>query len=927
MMFFCLMVITAFSQENQTKTSILVRGNCEMCKTAIENAVSTEPSATGEWNIKTKVLNLNFNKKKTSLQKIMRRVAQAGYDNQLYTADDSVYKNLDACCLYDRITPWEQITNSAGTHLPEEDDHEHEHQHNPEHINTHLSDSHKTLNVMVRGNCEMCKSNIENAVKAVATAQGDWNTETKVLTVSFDEKITSISEILKSVAEAGYDNEMFTAEDEDYENLAACCLYDRTTPWEMIEQSANTHSDGMQENQSEVEAEENSELSEKHADEISEEDVETSDNTVTLSGVTIEGSREATALDGKSIALSYNIDAGELLKAACCNLSESFETNATVDVNYGNAVTGAKQIKMLGLDQKYTLITKELIPDIRGLAVPYGMNFLPGRWISGIQLTKGGSTVTNGYESISGQINTELWKTHNKTKTSLNLFADLNSRFEANVVHADSINSKWSHTFLGHGNTILNRMDTNEDGFMDQPVGRQLNAAYLLNYQDLDNSGWATHFGLGLLDDHRLSGQMDFIENSDQLTANRYGVGIDISRFQAWNKTGYIFKGKPWQSIGWMNQFTYHEQNSYFGLTPYQGTERTVYSNLIFESILGQPRHKYKAGASFMYDDFDELYWVQKFERTETVPGGFLEYTYDGEKFTAVLGTRVDFHNLAGTQVTPRINVKYDLFPKTTLRGSAGRGFRTANIFAESQAYMASNRNIVIEESSGNIYGLDAETAWNYGISVHQELMMFGRKSNIIADFFRTDFENQILPDLDASPQEIRFYNMKGESFANALQIQWDFEPVRRLDARLAYKTYSTQADYSSGKKEIPFTAKHRGFMNLSYSTFKRANGSQWSFDSTLQWVGEQRIPDTTSNPQEFQLPAYSDPYFLLNGQIARQMNKNIRLYVGAENLLGYTQENPILDVQNPFSNYFDGGMVWAPVMPVNMYFGLDVEF
>ena len=509
----------------------------------------------------------------------------------------------------------------------------------------------------------------------------------------------------------------------------------------------------------------------------------------------------------------------------------------------------------------------------------------------------------------------------------MNFFGDIQSRFEGNIVHTDTINSKWSHSVLAHGNTTIERQDNNDDGFMDQPIGRQLNATYLLNMNDLENSGWATHFGINVLDDHRLAGEMGFHEDSDKLTNKRYGVGIDISRFQAWNKTGHVFKNKPYQSIGWMNQYTYHEQKSYFGLIPYNGTQRTFYSNLIFESILGTTNHKYKAGASFLYDNYDEIYKTNPYHRTETVPGAFLEYTYVGEKFTAVLGSRIDFHNLAGTQFTPRANFKYDITPKTTLRASAGRGFRTANVFAESQAYMASNRDIIISDDGGDIYGLDAEIAWNYGLSLHQEFFVFGKKSTIVADYFRTDFENQILPDLDASPQQIRFYNMDGDSYATAFQIQWDLEPIRRLEVRLAYKNYQTQANYASGKKEVPFTPEHRGFLNLGYSTFKKANGSQWSFDTTLQWIGEQRIPDTSSNPNEFQLPEYGDSYFLLSGQIARQMNKTIRLYAGAENMLSYTQDNPIVDVQNPFSNYFDGGMVYAPVMPMNVYFGLDVEF
>lgn len=759
--------------------------------------------------------------------------------------------------------------------------------------------------VLVRGNCQMCKDRIETSIAKEPSAKGNWNISTKKLVFSFDPEQTSKKKILKNIAEAGHDNQDYTTDDEIYNQLPDCCLYDRTTHWDNIENSSGTHLPHEEEDDHQTHPPSN----------------------IELESVKVTGNKATTSIDRNSAAFSVNIEKGELLKAACCNLSESFETNATVDVNYANAITGTQQIKMLGLDQKYTLMTKELLPEIRGLSAAYGMNFIPGRWISGIQLTKGGSSVTNGYESISGQINTELYKTEKKGETHLNIFGDIQSRIEVNWVHTDTINSQWAHSILTHGNATLERQDQNNDDFLDQPIGRQINMTYLLNYNDLENSGIGTHFGVNFLDDHRLAGQMDFVENRNQFTTDSYGVGIDISRFQLWNKTGYIWDGKPYQSIGLMNQFTYHEQKSYFGQTPYDGTQRTFYSNLIFESIINNSLHKYKTGASFLYDDYQELYLDTTYHRTETVPGLFFEYTYSGEQFTAVAGSRIDFHNLAGTQFTPRLNLKYDLFPKTLLRASAGRGFRTANVFAESQAYLASHRSIEIIGAGGDIYGLDAEIAWNYGISWQQEFRVGGRKSSWTVDYFRTDFKNQILPDLDTSPHKILFYNIEGDSYAKSLQIQWDLEPIRRLKLRLAYKNYDTQAHYSSGKKEVPFTAKHRTFLNVAYHTLKSGKGKQWSLDTTIQWIGKQRLPDTSSLPSEFQSPEKSDPYFVVNAQISRQLSPKFRAYAGAENIFSYTQKQAIVDAENPFGNYFDGGMVYAPIMPINLYMGIDLSF
>ena len=878
---FSLLTAQFLFAQTLTKSTVLVKGDCGMCKERIETTAKKNGAKSAEWSAEMQKLQIEFDPIKTSTDKILKEIAVVGHDNELYTAPDSVYEKLPGCCHYEREPSFLKTTK---TETPTKADNE----------------------FFVRGNCGSCKTRIEKAAKDAGATSANWDAETQKVTLDFDPAKTSAEAILKKIADVGHDNELFTTSDDVYKNLPGCCLYDRVLPF-------GVKSDLVHHDEPAKPKKDFSTFSEHYDKSIEE--------------VRLTKIQEATALNKKSADLTFNINSKELLKAACCNLSESFETNATVDVSFSNAVTGTKQLKMLGLDQKYTALTKELLPEIRGLASAYGLNFIPGRWIGGIQLTKGGSTVTNGYESITGQINTELLKYNENNESSLNLFVDANLRTEANITSTQKLADHWNQSILLHGNGTFYKADHNNDGFLDQPVGNQINASYLLNYSDLDHSGLGSHFGINFLRDERTAGQKGFDRKIPQSQQNLYGVGIDISRFQVWNKTGYIFKGKPYQSIGWMNQFTYHQQDSFFGNRNYDGKQNTFYSNLIFESIFGNTNHKYKAGASFLYDRFDENYLIQNFKRTETVPGLFFEYTLTGLKYTLVAGARTDFHNLAGTQFTPRLNFKYDITPQTILRISAGKGFRTANVFAENQHYFASNRQIQIIPNGGNIYALKPEIAWNYGASVQQEFKIFNRKSTIVADFFRTDFKDQVLVDLDASPHQLLFYNLDGSSYANSFQTQWDFSVAKNFDVRLAYKYYDVQAEYLSGKKEVPFMAKNRGFANLSYSTDKNEKGGFWNFDTTLNLVGKQRIPDTSSNPEEFRLPQYSDSYATLNAQIARTFNKNIRVYLGGENLTSYTQKNPIMDAKNPFGNYFDGGMVYAPIMPANVYLGLDVNF
>ncbi|MGE6394553.1 TonB-dependent receptor domain-containing protein [Chryseobacterium scophthalmum] len=884
-----LLFATFVSAQNLSKNQFQVKGNCEMCKERIETTAKKAGAKSAQYSIDSQTLTIETSEK-VSPEEVLKKVAEAGHDNEKFKAPDETYEKLPGCCHYDRDLKTENSNVENHNHSKGENE------------------------FFVKGNCESCKARIEKAAKSAGANSAEWSAEKQIVTLNFDSSKTSADQILKKIAEVGHDNEKYKTTDDVYKKLPGCCLYDRDI--EFGEKNEKVHSNETEKEFAEKQA--NTEASSHSSHATGEKNIE---------GVTITASKAATSISKKEAGLVFNIDSKELLKAACCNLSESFETNATVDVSFSNAVTGTKQLKMLGLDQKYTSLTKELLPEIRGLASAYGLNFIPGRWIESIQLTKGGSTVTNGYESITGQINTELIKNAKTPETSLNLFADFNGRAEANVTHVAAINDKWSQTFLLHGNGTFGDTDMNDDNFLDRPKGTQINAAYLLNYNDLERSGFGSHFGINFIKDERTAGQIGFDKKLPQSEQSLYGVGIDISRFQVWNKTGYVFKGKPYQSLGWMNQYVYHQQDSFFGLRNYSGQQHTYYSNLIFESILGNTNHKYKAGASFLYDGYEENYLVDNFKRNEIVPGVFAEYTLTGLKYTLVAGARADFHNLAGTQFTPRLNFKYDFTPQTIFRLSAGRGFRTANVFAESQQYFASNRNIQILQNGGDIYGLRPEIAWNYGVSLQQEFKIFGKKSTIVADFFRTDFQDQVLVDLDRSPQQLTFYNLDGKSFANSFQTQWDFTPFKNFDVRLAYKYYDVQADYLDGRREVPFMAKHRGFVNLAYATNKNKNEGFWSFDTTLNWVGKQRLPNTSTNPAEFQLPMYSESYAVLNAQISRNFNKKLRAYLGGENLTSYHQENAIMDFRNPFGNYFDGGMVYAPIMKANFYVGFDVTF
>ncbi|MDR2122096.1 MAG: TonB-dependent receptor [Flavobacteriaceae bacterium] len=688
-----------------------------------------------------------------------------------------------------------------------------------------------------------------------------------------------------------------------------------------------------------------------------------------LDEIIIRQRAKAVSIKSNSVDLTYNINKTELLKAACCNLAESFETNPTVDVSTTNAVTGSKQIKMLGLDQKYTSITVENMPEVRGLTSANGISFLPGTWINSIQLTKGGSTVNNGYEAITGQINTELIKYKDKNFTHFNFYANQNARLEFNTVNGTQLKNNWSNTALFHLNGRFAKEDMNHDGFLDSPLSKQINVMNIRHYDGIQKNGWGSLFAIQALYDKQTGGETHHgsthnatqnhyepgpgiedpdhgpshkaaqnhyklgVENSHNESShkathnNHYELGIENYHLEIWNKTGYVFLNKPYQSIGLQTKFVHHSIDSYFGQRLYNGNQNSVFANLIFESTIGNINNKYTLGTSYLYDAYNEDFENTAYKRTENVPGIFAEYTNTSLKnFTVVAGIRTDFHNLAGTQVLPRLNIKYSILPKTTLRLAAGRGMRTAAIFAENMQYLASSRQVHIKYADGNIYGLAPEIAWNYGASLIQDFRIGNIKNTFTVDFYRTDFEKQVLVDLEESAQELWFYNLDGKSYSNSFQTVWDVFPVSNLELHFAYKWYDIKADYSRGKRQVPFTSKHRGLFSASYSTHETERKSKWVFDFTLQYAGRQKLPDTSQNPEEFQRSLYSPDYALLNAQISRHFSDKFRTYIGVENLGGYKQKDPVIDPKNPFGTYFDTSIVYAPITPAMFYVGFDLK-
>ena len=600
---------------------------------------------------------------------------------------------------------------------------------------------------------------------------------------------------------------------------------------------------------------------------------------------------------------------------ACCNLSESFEGSGTVDVNFSDAVTGAKQIQMLGLAGIYSQMMAENMPMIRGLAAPFGLSYVPGTWMESIQVSKGTSSVINGYESITGQINVEFKKPQKAEKLYVNMYGNNEGKGEINIYGAQKISPKVSTLTMLHGEMQALRVDMNKDSFIDLPVSKQFNIYHRWDYEV--EGKFCNQYGLKVMYDDRLGGQMNFNPATDKGTNSSYGVGVTTQRYELNAKHGF-FLPKPGTSIGIQTTGTYHKQDSYFGLNEYQGSQKSFYGNIIYQTILGTSDHKLSLGGSYMYDGYNEHVQVSTLDTNfivnENVPGAFMQYTYDHAKiWSLIAGFRADYHSLYGTFLTPRLHFKYNFSENSSLRLSGGKGYRSPHSIAENIGLLASSRQWAFSEE------LKAEEAWNYGISFTQDIRLADEKKiSFSLDAFRTDFVNQVIVDIESDLRKVTLSNLHGQSFSNSFQANITFKVIKRLEFSLIGRYNDVKQTYENMLMQKPMVSPYKGLITASYST----KFDKWSFDVTNQFIGKSMLPSTSANPVEYQMMEMSPAYYILHAQITRRF-KHMDIYIGGENLTNFTQMNSIISASNPFNQYFDSSMIWGPIIGRMFYAGL----
>ena len=632
-------------------------------------------------------------------------------------------------------------------------------------------------------------------------------------------------------------------------------------------------------------------------------------------------SRMAGAINGSII----NRD--ELFKAACCNLGESFTTNPSVDVNYSDAATGARQIKLLGLSGTYVQMMTENLPNFRGAAAPFSLGYVPGPWMKSIQVSKGASSVKAGYESITGQINVEYLKADDEPGVEANIYSDTDGKLEANASGNIHLNDKLTTEVLTHYENRWGANDMNMDGFKDMPNILQYN---LQNRWIYKSEHYMLRAGISMISEHRRGGQtlkeLDNEMKKQMEGKELYGIDVKTNRYEAYMKHAFILNKEHGTNIALMATGSMHQEDAIYGHKTYYVNEKNVYASLMFEHNFNK-KHNLSTGLSLNHDYLGQQYRIiddvtadkTRDNEKETVPGIYAQYTFNlNDKLIVMAGIRADHSNLYGNFVTPRFHVKWQANDIIGFRLSAGKGYRSVHALAENNYLLASSRKLIIADD------LKQEEAWNYGISSQMNIPLFGQTLKLNAEYYYTNFVNQAVINFDSNVHEVCIENLVGKSYSHVFQVDATYPLFKGMTLTAAYRRNYVKETYDGIRMDKPLLSKYKGLGSASYKTPLEL----WQFDATLQLNGGGRMPKpyTLSNSGEASWDSHFKAYGLLSAQITRWF-RHFSLYIGGENLTGFKQKHPVVDATNPWGNQFDTNMVWGPINGAMGYVGIRINF
>lgn len=639
-----------------------------------------------------------------------------------------------------------------------------------------------------------------------------------------------------------------------------------------------------------------------------------------LETVTVNERRDGQFVDELNPIRTEVVSALELQKGACCDLAGCFNTNATVQKNVTNVITQAQELRILGLGGVYNQVLLEGFPMIQGLSYTYGVSALPGAWVDNIYISKGANSVLQGWESISGQINVELREPETAPMAFMNGYINSFGEKQVNGVFRQD-GEGWGNLLFFHTAQPGSRRDIDNDGFLDFPLVSRYGFTDRLHLGTEAGPGWSLKAGIRLTTEERIGGQQDYQPEDDAGTQRAYGQWVRYQEPEVWAKTA--FRWNDQHRLVLFASGLHHDQRSWYGLTRYRARQSTANVVLQHEWDPGEDFHL-KSGISYRHHDLKESLSFSEnplqlehdgtYARTDQVAGVFAEQTttFWSDRLTWILGARLDHHQDFGVFFTPRTLLKADLWTGSSLRGSIGWGWRTANVFSENVMLLAGNRQVVFPES------LTPEKAMNWGVNMTQRFNLGSMTGRWGADYYQTRFTDQIFPDFLQDPRTAVVANFTEPSTSRAFQTDLDLTPLSGLQVKVAYNFLEVVREVDGRQEILPFNSRHRLLAALSYAT----PDGRWQWDLNAHWYGPQQLPNTQANPEEFRRPDQSPDYSVLNAQVTIRLTP-FEIYTGCENILDFRQRRPILGWQDPFGPWFDSSSVWGATRGREFYLGV----
>lgn len=590
-------------------------------------------------------------------------------------------------------------------------------------------------------------------------------------------------------------------------------------------------------------------------------------------------------------------------------------------------VCNTGDIHINGMEGPYTMILIDGMPIVSALSTVYGLNGIPNSIVERIEVVKGPASSLYGSEAMGGIINVI-------TKSPV----------KAPVISADYFVTSWGEQSLdaavkmkaGTATSLLGinyfnygvRSDKNGDNFTDVTQQNRISIFNKWNFERKDNRVFSLA-GRYVYED-RWGGEMQWDKKwrgSDSI----YGESIYTNRAELIG----LYQLPVSEKIFTQFSYNWHDQNSYYGTTPYMATQQVGFVQAYWDKQFGE-KHNFLLGAAMRYTVYDDnTPATANAEGTENkpqrtpLPGLFIqdEWTLN-DKHKLLGGYRFDYDKNHGGVHSPRVAYKFSPNANNIIRASFGTGFRVVNLFTEDHAALTGARDVVITET------LKPERSYNSNLNYVLKVPTDFAFMNFDITGFYSYFTNKIVGDFDSDPNKIIYDNLKGHAISQGVSLNTDITftfPLKVL-AGISYMDVFQIEDRGNGDERIQqlHAPKWSGNFVASYS-FK----NNYSIDLTGNWYGPMRLPIL---PNDYR-PEYSPWFCIANIQFTKKFDYGLEFYGGMKNIFDFVPKDPIMrpfdpfdkNVDDPVSNpngyTFDPSYNYASMQGRRVYLGIRYNF